>query len=141
MFNTDNISWTPLPELPESRSRTHAGVAALPDGRKVFVVAGGANDRGQTLKSSEILELDKEGTWREGPPLPRSIQEGSSVQFNDTFLVVGGRNWRNVDSAAIFKFVAEEEGERWEEMPQALQVGRSLHTAFLVPESFFGDRC
>ncbi len=53
------------------------------------MVAGGYG--GGYLAESEIYNTATQ-EWRQGPTLPQPIFYMSSVQYEDTFLLVGGRN-------------------------------------------------
>ncbi len=44
---------------------------------------------GEYLSHSEIYNTETR-LWRDGPPLPRPIGYMSSVQYEDTFILVGG---------------------------------------------------
>ncbi len=54
------------------------------------MVAGG-HFGSQTLNHTEIYNTATR-EWRQGPNLPRPIESMSSVQYEDTFLLVGGLN-------------------------------------------------
>ena len=92
------------------------------------VVAGG-----DQLKSSEILDLNT-NQWRRGPDLPiqTRLQWPSSVQFLDSFLVVGGADLEYQDTIIKFDPINYE----WMILPQKLQNPRALFTAFLVPDGY-----
>ena len=60
------------------------------------------------------------------------IQKSSSVQFGDTFLLVGGYgDVGNLDTIIEF----DEAGDRWIVRNETLQTARSDHAAILMPDS------
>lgn len=98
-------------------------------------MAGGYHDG--YIKSVEILSLE-DMSWRMAAhDLPYGMAFGGSIQWDQTFLAVGGYRL-NTDgfgySGKIFRY--EPETESWTEMPQELSIPRREFTAFLVPENF-----
>ena len=70
-----------------------------------------------------------------GPLLPQSVSLGVSVQFRDSFLILGGRNknsHRELDT--IYEF--EPDSESWIERDEKMKIARYTFTAFLVPDSY-----
>ena len=67
---------------------THGcGIAQTPAGPELVVTGGGFN-----ITTTEIYNFAS-NTWRYGPSLPHHITGPASVQFGDSFLVVGGENY------------------------------------------------
>ena len=87
--------------------------------------------------SSEILDLDLDQVgWKVGPDLPKPLYGGASVQYEDSFLLVGGFSTAaRVASTSLFTF--EVETGLWRELPQKLTMGHDLYlTAVLVSDDF-----
>ena len=127
LFDRAVERWTSVggPDLGEC---SYAGLVTYPSGENAVVVAGG--DRGP---NSFIFDLDTE-TWRSGPDLPTHLARGASVQFQDSFLVVGGIDLETtVPCDSIYKFVVSPE-EGWLELPHKCRDGPS--DAILVPQDF-----
>ena len=53
-------------------------------GKEEVVVAGGAG------RLTEIYTVE-DNTWRQGPHLPRALRGPASLPYEDSFLIVGGR--------------------------------------------------
>ena len=94
----------------------------------MVLVAGGVNER-----STEFLNLD-EGSWFEGPMLPYEIRLGSSIQVEDTLLIVGGYNTGMGLLDTLWKF--DLGSEDWMLLDRKLEIPRDQMTAFVVPNSF-----
>ena len=134
IFDSDTLEWSEGPPLNDHHPIGQAGLVTFRDsGRKAIVVAGGVEQN-----TTEILYLD-ENNWITGPNLPTNRDSGTSVQWNDTFIIVGGRSALpepiNVaDLKSILKFNVE--NGTWVEMDQKLEIARLKMAAFLVPDSF-----
>ena len=88
-------------------------------------------------KSTWIYDLDSGlDAWRPGPI--HKFYNGASVQFNNTFLTVGGSH--NVDPYTymdqIWEFNADPEDEKWILRPERLKSAKSNVAAFLVPNNY-----
>ena len=125
LFNQDDNSFEQLPNLIEERQDPAVGFI---NGHEV-VVAGGARS-----KTSEIFDLDT-NEWRLGPELPvtKDLCCASSVQFEDSFLIVGGRdNYSDKNTILKLNPVSYE----WETLPQNLESARTYAAAILVPSYY-----
>ena len=87
---------------------------------------------GDALKTS-ILFLDSD-RWITGPDSPLNLRHGTSVQYENTFIIVGGLNWDGRPLKTIWKYDVDK--ENWIRMPQNLILGRSKPTAFFVSHTF-----
>ena len=70
--------------------------------------------------------------WSQGEDLPVGIFQGASVQFKDSFLLVGGESedaWINT----IYYFNPQD--QKWEKRNETMKQGRRDFAAFLVPNS------
>ena len=67
-----------------------------------------------SLESSEIYSVEND-TWRKGPDLPEPRHSGSSVQFENTFLVISGMS----DSSSCNKDVRKFDGFQWKSVENA----------------------
>ena len=68
--------------------------------------------------------------WRLGPDLPTDGRAANGVQFEDTFLIVGGERY----NTNVLEF--EPATETWKIREEKLPIGRQHHSAFLVPGSY-----
>ncbi len=83
-------------------------VFTLSSNRYDIVVAGGVG--GGPLDDSEIYNTATQ-EWRQGPTLPQPIYHMSSVQYEDTFLLVGGDTFSGQYSDTIYQY--EQTSETW----------------------------
>ena len=111
--------------MPVTKQYPQAGLALYPDGTKKIVVAGDSRDDLSTF----IMDVDTE-IWLPGPPLPKSIYQGASVPFGESFLIVGGHG--NENGILYFDPVTVQ----WVERTEQLAVTRNQwHAGFMVPDS------
>ena len=127
IFNQEDNSFQRIPDLTQKRRKPVIGFI---NGHEV-VVAGGVQTR-----SSEIFDLNI-NEWRIGPPLPVTyyLESATSVQYQNSFLIVGGRDSFLGYQDSIIKFDPVNYG--WQMMPQRLQRKRCEFAAFLVPDDLF----
>ena len=105
-----------------------------PDGSRHIVYAGGDPDY---YENTYIYDLDSGiDIWRPGPKF--EFYDGASVQFGDTFLLVGGR--QNVfpfsASDQIWQFNPDPSDESWVLRPETLKSAKYHTAAFLVPNDY-----
>ena len=129
IFNAavDGGTWIVGESLLVGRMKCQAGLVTLKNGTRAVVVAGGVDER-----TTEFFNLDTK-IWSFGPDLPYDINQGASVQVDDTFLIAGGKTGSNYLENLI-KF--DTESESWIEMSQKLPIGRIRAAAFLVPDDY-----
>ena len=119
-------SWTNYPSL-VNRAGAQGGLVIYPNLTQVLVIAGGNG-----LNSSEIFSLERK-TWQPGPDLPVDmVYNGQSVQYRDSFLIVGGRN--SSYSKSIIRFDAIKED--WVILEQELATARDQFAAFTIPDYY-----
>ena len=129
IFNFETEIWAPIPDLPQTVSNTHAGLATHPNGNLEVVVTAGLSSA-----ATQIFSISS-WSWRMGPSFPiASSAGGESVQYEDSFLVVGGGT-STKSFNAIYKYNLDPEG--WIELPQKMRYERNYFAAFLVPDDFF----
>ena len=133
IFDSDVQEWHKGPSMNHKHQIGHTGLVTFKDsGRKAVIMAGGFEQ-----DTTEILYLD-ENNWISGPNLPVNRYSGTSVQWGDTFIIVGGStltqrgNANNLKDILKFNVV----NGTWTELDQKLQTGRRDMAAFLVPDSF-----
>ena len=103
-------------------------------GKKKVIVTGGKIS-GDSVESTLLLDLDNPIEWTTGIDLPQALNRGGSVQFKNTFLVVGGSR-DEVDYKYFSDFIYEYEVEtgEWITRTERLQSERDNPAAFLVPD-------
>ena len=121
IFNQNGNTFSQIPNLLEKRDRASVG---LINGEEI-VVAGGSGS-----KTSEIFNIAT-NEWRQGPDLPINgdLCCTSSVQYGNSFLIVGGFNGGVQDS--ILRY--DSSNHKWVTLPQKLDTGRDNFAAFLIP--------
>lgn len=124
----DGTSWQNGPTLLRARGESQAGLVTFENGTKIIVAAGGLDEQ-----TTEIFNIDA-NEWQAGPDLPYLIKRGASVQFENTFLIVGGKDTNSDELDTIWKF--DMDTENWALLDVKMQAARSLTAAFLVPEDF-----
>jgi N-acetylneuraminic acid mutarotase len=129
MFDTAAETFSALPNLPVATSNTQAGLVTLADGTKEVIVVAGDG-----VVATQIFSLDTQ-TWRLGPDFPGGeLVLGSSVQYGDTFLIVGGFAVAGEWLDTIYVYDAE--AESWELTDETLAVPRFYFAALLVPDDY-----
>ncbi len=93
-----------------------------------IVVAGG-DGGSRLLQSSEIYNTGT-GVWREGPPLPDAFDDMASVQYEDTFLVIGGFDGSSTRLDTIYQY--DPNSESWVLRPERLASPRGAMGAVLT---------
>ena len=87
---------------------------------------------GDGVKATEIFDFTK-NEWSFGPDLPYEISNAAIVQWNDTFIMVGGKNEAG-NLKTLWKFDVLD--QKWQLMDEPLPTPRYKHTAFLVPDEY-----
>ena len=72
-----------------------------------------------------------------GNSLPTVSHRASSVQYMDTFVVVGGYSDGTGNLDTILKYNTN--NDTWSELPEKLKKARSDHTAIMVDRSIFPE--
>ena len=57
-------------------------------GKEEVVVTGGRDVGG--LSSSTVIYTVEDDTWRQGTPLPKTLEDPASLPYGDSFLILGG---------------------------------------------------
>ena len=127
IFDVESETWSDGPELNAGREKSQAGLVIFENGTRAVVAATGLDE-----PSTEYLNLD-DNVWKYGPTTPYEIQQGASVQLNDTFIIVGGQNLTNVLDTL---WTIDPINETWVLRDQKLSIPRYHAAAFLVPDDF-----
>ena len=135
MFDKEKNDWVDLPALLEGRYAPFAGLVEYSDGRRKIIVTGGSSS--DFLSSTEELDLQNPQTWVPGKmDLPEAWRQGTSVQFKNTFLAIGGQRY---DGSSYYysDFIYEYDTNTdfWITRTERLVSERRHLAAFLVPDS------
>ncbi len=115
----------------EQHLRENAEIVALSTDRYDIVVAGGAHD-GSVFIRSEIYNTETR-VWREGPLLPEPIFDMASVQYEDSFLLVGGFGTVSGSLDTIYQY--NQTSETWILRPERLSAPKYAMGAVLAQPS------
>ncbi len=138
-----SIKAAPMP-LPEDTSIMigMCGTATKSDGKQVVVYAGGMESsvysfNGDPATDKTYLYDPELDSWTHGPTLPETRTWGRAVQYEDSFVIVGGAKDSMVDSeyrGSILRY--DPDGESWEVLEQRLENPSTAMTALLAPPGF-----
>jgi len=127
--------WSRMADMPTGRSVMSCGLVGSGPGfgDKEIVVAGGTNI-GNARDYVEIFNIAN-NVWRTAQPLPQTLLGAATVQYQDTFILVGGRNSSLVTVDTLYMYQASDES--WIELDAKLQSGKKDVIAMLVKKSNF----
>ena len=111
------------------------GLATKSDGSRVAVVAGGGTpDYGTTETYIYDVSL---GIFLPGPPLPETRMFGRAVQYQNSFIIVGGTSddYSGFDGREDI-LLYEPDAEMWVTLPQKLTTPDYVTAAVLVSNDF-----
>jgi hypothetical protein len=136
-FNSLNAEWVRGPQLQQER-KYHSCGRIMRDSQSQetsIVVVGGMDRSDKHLSSVEILD-EGSNEWRQGPALPFEIHGSQMIEDrNGGVVLVGGSTKSYEDLNTLFHLPHAGQDAGWRKMEQKLKSGRSLHTAFLVPDN------
>ena len=116
--------------MPYATSGEAAGWAFNTVEQKRYVVAAGGFDNDRV----QIYDPDM-NDWEFGPLMPIDIRYGAVIQFNNTFMIVGGDCVSQSRTLTeIYEY--EPDTETWLLRPEELSIPRAHTAAFLVPNSY-----
>ena len=133
MFNQDTEEWIELPNTIEARKITQAGLVTFQNGSQIVILAAG-----QGTWTAEYFDLEQQVWSSNLPDLPISLElySGSTVQYENTFLIAGGWDSGNeYYQKTIIKF--DPEIADWVYLDEELKEARTLFPSFLLPEYYF----
>ncbi len=105
------------------------------------VAAGGSHSSGTFLRSTELLQLDSDGTvhdrWIEGPSLPVAIVAGGAIVTpgGKDLLIMGGESNGNHQLASIYRLRCFRKSCSWNETQKKLAIPRSHFVIMSLPSS------
>jgi len=124
MLNVQTGRFSDLPRMDSMRLNAACGLIRSADyGDEIVVASQG---------TSSVLNLDSM-LWMPGPPLDNFTYYGSTVQLDDTFLLIGGDSGQvGAESDAIWLF--DNDSFQFVQLEQRLSKGRSKAASVLLPE-------
>ena len=129
VFDSRRQKWLAFPNMTIPRSFFSCAVIEHPQ-RGIEIVAAGALNADTNM--TEIFNF-QDGSWREGPPLPRPYCAQVAVPYKDSFLLVSGvRSDKKVMTSTIFKYNIVDDA--WELMKERVPMPREAQVAMMVAE-------
>lgn len=122
IFNRVQNVWKSLPNMPETKSNPVAGLA-----NGELVVTGGVKDPKTFIYSFQTSQ------WRSGTDIDVKLRRAASVAYEDTFLLVGGYNGKNRESA-IRQY--DLKTGNWIQRQERLSSATQDVCAFLIPQNY-----
>jgi hypothetical protein len=118
--------WTEIKDMLEARFGHTCQIMDIGDGLEIVATGG------WTKRNSDIYQ-ERTVTWRNGPSFDDSKFLSNSLEFEETFVVVGG--WGTFQhSIEIWKF--NPINITWKKLPQKLKQGRASASSIFVPRSY-----
>ncbi len=112
------------------------GLATRSDGSRVVVLAGGSYGASKCSSYTHIYELEQD-FWIPGPHLPEERGWGRAVQYEDTFIIVGGRLTFSESSIMLDTLLRfDPDVPAWEVMEQRLENPDYVSVALIAPDDF-----
>ena len=128
ILQTPPVRWEYLASMNEARYDHACGIV----GQKEILVAGGTNVIEQLLDSVEILSLENL-EWRDGKPLPERISGAFSLEYESSFLVIGGHGSKG-NGSNIYQYVRSQHA--WAKREETLATKRASHIAIAIEGIF-----
>ena len=135
-FTFGEESWTEGPELKNSRGYHSCGRIRRNklSQQMSIIVAGGW--LGSEISSVEILD-EGSNEWQTGPELPFGITESQMFEDQNGGVVLIGGSSSSVDFLdTLYQLPRGGQDAAWTKMEQKMKIGRTYHTALLVPDNF-----
>ena len=124
-------NWTQVGDIPLEREYPICGKAESSALGTIVVVTGGEFDI--TLLDLTYVYSISLSAWDVGPSLPTALRGAESVQFGDSFLVLGGFNGTGYQDD-IYEF--DPEGMRWRQRQEKLSSTGFGLVAMIAPDYF-----
>ncbi len=118
------------------------GSATRADGSQVVVFAGGVeapNDISSNIAVTTSYIYDVDGDfWTPGPSLPEPRTWGRAVQYQNTFVIVGGGDDFFGDPSSFVSSIVryDPDGQEWEVLEQQLEDPDYANVALIAPPGF-----
>ncbi len=133
-FDARTKEWIDLNNMPTERAFAACGVVSV-DGKPKEVVVAGGEASGSYLKDVEILTVSTL-QWRTAKQsLPVSQSRATSVQYGDTFLVVGGQISASAELDTVYMYNPATEG--WTLMPNRMRKSKHGVAAMIMKPGDF----
>lgn len=116
--------------MKDERTKYQSGLVTYPNGDKGILVAGGKTK----VTTTEFLNLQTL-TWSPKASLPFDISWGSTVEFGQSFAIIGGvSDTRGYELNTILYY--DPESDSWRVLDKTLKKPRQQFSAFWVSDEF-----
>jgi len=127
---------TPGPTM--KTGRYGHGCSVFQHGTQSYGIVSGGSKRGSYLDSTELINLDQESpSWTKGPKLPRSLRGLTLVETSQGTYAMGGSDGSKSRNEVLQLDCPGDQISscQWKQVGN-LQIARSSHVSFALPESF-----
>lgn len=137
LYDFERDEWELLPPMRFARRAAACGVTRRRDGGEggdtvTEVVVAGGEDYSTEFRLVEIFSVE-ERQWRLASPMPLPVEFASTVQYGDSFLLVGGYDNANDEFlSAIWEYLPEDDD--WVLYGRSLGVPRSDTAVIPLPD-------
>ena len=135
IYNHKNEVWEPAADMPTARY----GMACLPKSDRLggpvteVVVAGKRDPKCSGLGTIVEVFNVKDGIWRSGTALPKSISHGAVVPYGNTFVIAGGLCGSSRTGALDSLIKYNITNGAWDTLTMELKTKRYGAVAFSIP--------
>ena len=129
-------SWIEGPDLKYKRQHHSCGkIKRDKDNQEMSIIVAGGWDGSSKLVSVEILD-EGSNEWRTGPELLFRMVNSQMVEDqNGGVVLIGGQSSSVYNLDTLYQLPHGGQDAVWTKMEQKMQKGRTLHTAFLIPDN------
>ncbi len=119
-----------MPNPIQSAAFFQSGLINHNDEQKSIVMVGGTN-----CKSTIVFD-SKTRSWSKKADLPFVIYGGATLPYKDSFIIIGGYQYKN--SAGLEKSILYYNPllDKWEVLEEEMRSARVYFTAFYVPNDY-----
>ena len=140
-LNIDTSLWLSLEEKMTHFRRGHVCGITNFQNKAYIIMAGGKN-----ILKTELLDM-KTMRFRQGPDLPFEMEWAATIQFGNSFVIVGGKHMGYcskpgicISSNALFEI--DIENNAWKGLKQSMKLPRSKHIIIGIDnEDIANDLC
>ncbi len=133
-FTFEKEIWIEGPELKYKRQLHSCGkIRRNKDSKEMSIIVAGGYNGSSYLSSVEILD-EGSNEWKTGPELLSAFARSQMIGSPDGGVVLIGGDSAS-DPLSIYQLPHGDKDAVWTKMDQKLKIGRSWHTAFLVPDN------
>jgi hypothetical protein len=134
LYKKSTDEWIKMADMDHARWGHSCGVIRTTSGQVEIVAVGGLSSGEGWLSSTEIYSVSN-NTWRTGNPFPHPITSAGLVQYEDTFIIIGGVGSGYLDTVYEYNI----ETDSFDPLPVTLKKARYGHIAMAIESSNFPE--